>query len=218
VLTNTYGSVTRASNVGSLFARVYSEPTRDGALVAVSGQTNQPHICEKASFLSERKRPVLDEEGISASVRVSSRPEKIRKKQDDHESASHFKLLEEPRQKISEDETFEAVYQGRNYESKRSKAGIRFRGWGSEEENGNSREPGKDEKHQRFADHSPTCRSFLGFVSTLFAHKPKIAVPILTVERKRQRSTSRLIRRAIHGRNSDYHGAISLPRAGRYLL
>jgi len=218
VLTNTYGSVTRASNVGSLFARVYSEPTRDGALVAVSGQTNQPHICEKASFLSERKRPVLDEEGISASVRVSSRPEKIRKKQDDHESASHFKLLEEPRQKISEDETFEAVYQGRNYESKRSKAGIRFRGRGSEEENGNSREPGKDEKDQRFADHSPTRRSFWGFISTLFAHKPKITVPILTVERKRQRSTSRLIRRAIHGRNSDYHGAISLPRAGRYLL
>ena len=105
---------------------------------------------------------MLDEEGISASVRVSSRPEKIRKKQDDHESASHFKLLEEPRQKISEDETFEAVYQGRHYESKRSKAGIRFRGRGSEEENGNSREPGKDEKHQRFADHSPTCRSFLG--------------------------------------------------------
>src|SRR5215510_596049 len=30
-------------------------------------------------------------------ARVSSRPEKIRKKQDDHESASRFKLLEEPR-------------------------------------------------------------------------------------------------------------------------
>jgi len=60
--------------------------------------------------------------------------------------------------------------------------------------------------------------AFWGFVSTLFAHKPKIAVPILTVERKRQRSTSRLIRRANPGRNSDYHGAISLPRAGRYLL
>ena len=154
---------------------------------------------------------------VSGSVRVSCRPEKIRKKQDDHESASRFKLLEEPRQKISEDETFEAVYQGRHYESKRSKAGIRFRGWGSEEKNGNSREPGKDEKDQRFADHSPTRRSFWGFISTLFAHKPKITVPILTVERKRQRSTSRLIRRAIHGRNSDYHGAISLPRA-RYLL
>jgi hypothetical protein len=136
---------------------------------------------------------------VSGSVRVSCRPEKIRKKQDDHESASRFKLLEEPRQKISEDEAFEAVYQGRNYESKRPKAGIRFRGWGSEEKNGNSREPGKDEKDQRFADHSPTRRSLLGFISTPFAHKLKIAVPILTVERKQQRSRT----------------AISLPRAGR---
>jgi hypothetical protein len=97
-------------------------------------------------------------------------------------------LLEEPRQKIPEDETFEAVYQGRNYESKGSKAGIRFRGWGLEEINGNSREPGKDEKDQRFSDHFPTRRSFWRFISTLFAHKPKIAVPILTVERKQQRS------------------------------
>jgi len=107
---------------------------------------------------------------------VPSGPEKIRKKQDDHESASRFKLLEEPRQEISKDKTFEAVCQGHNNESKGAQAGIRFRGR-SEEKNGNSRKPGKHEKDQGFANHPPARRSFLGFISTLFAHKPKIRCP-----------------------------------------
>jgi len=121
---------------------------------------------------------------------VSSRPEKVRKKQDDHESASRFELLEEPGQKISEDKTLEAVYQGCDYKSKGPKPGIRFRWWRSEEKNGNSRQPGKNEKDQGFANHPPARRSFLGFISTLFAHKPKIAISTLTVETKQQRSTS----------------------------
>jgi hypothetical protein len=116
-------------------------------------------------------------ENFDSLPRVPSGPEKIRKKQDDRECASCFKLLEEPRQKISKDKTLEAVYQGRNNESKGTQAGIRFRGRGSEEKNGNSRKPGKNEKDQGFANHPPARRSFLGFISTLFAHKPKIHCP-----------------------------------------
>jgi hypothetical protein len=46
------------------------------------------------------------------SMRVSARPEQVGKKQDYHESASRFELLEEARQKIPEDKDFEAVCQG----------------------------------------------------------------------------------------------------------
>ena len=43
------------------------------------------------------------------SMGMSAHPEQVGKKQDDNESASRFKLLEEPGQKVPENKDFESV-------------------------------------------------------------------------------------------------------------
>jgi hypothetical protein len=128
-------------------------------------------------------------------MRMSACPEQVREKQDYHESASRFELFEEARQKVSEDKNFEPGCQGRNHKSKWAESGKRFRRRLSEERDYYGGDPRKNEQDQSFIDHSLARCCFWRFAFVLFAHNPKIANPIRTVERNTEEENRRLARK-----------------------
>jgi hypothetical protein len=103
---------------------------------------------------------------------VPARPEKVGEKQDDRESAAGLELLEEARQDIAENETFDSGKKRGSDEVEEGEAPSRGRRRGPEKVGENRSQPGKNEKDQGFESHSSACQlSGVPLFVVVFSHK-----------------------------------------------